>query len=406
MSGDVNRFAFVIHPLSLDFVHRHRHLGWTRRVPDTVVERVSAHLPPMQLSTIVGGRSPTTGQRIEGYLYTLGATPREMMRRGASFTYRRLGIAAEMAAARGAGVMGLGAFTSVIGDAGITVAERAPIAVTSGNSLTVSATLEAAKQAVRRMGHDDLATGRAMVVGATGSIGSVCARLIAQAIRDVVLVSIEPERLEILAARIREETPEATVVTALRPDEHLGQCDLVVTATSAFGERILDVSRCKPGAVVCDVARPPDISEEEAAVRPDVLVIESGEVVIPGEVDLGYDVGLPPGVAYACLAETALLAMEGRFESYTLGRELEIDRVKEINQLFRKHGLRIAGLRSFGRELTDADFDRRRAEAERLRRDPDRFAELRQRAADALGRIPARAKGAPPVRSGWLRRAG
>src|SRR5690606_12389522 len=114
------------------------------------------------------------------------------------------------------------------------------------------------------------------VVGATGSIGSVCARLIAQAIGDVVLVSIEPERLEALKARIEEETPGARVVTALKADDHVGDCDLIVTATSAFGQRTVDISRCKPGSVICDVARPPVVSREEAAVRPDVLVIESG----------------------------------------------------------------------------------------------------------------------------------
>ena len=126
-----------------------------------------------------------------------------------------------------------------------------------------------------------------------------------------------------------------------------------MTATSAFGQRIVDITKCKPGAVICDVARPPDISEEEAALRPDVLVIESGEVLIPGEIDFGYNIGLPPGTAYACLAETALLAMEGRFEDYTLGRNITMERVKEIYRLFKKHDFQIAGLRSHDEYVTD-----------------------------------------------------
>ena len=78
-----------------------------------------------------------------------------------------------------------------------------------------------------------------------------------------------------------------------------------------------------------------------SALRPDVLVIESGEVLIPGDIDFGYDIGLPPKTSYACLAETALLAMEGRFEDYTLGRNIEIERVKEIYRLFKKHGFKL-----------------------------------------------------------------
>lgn len=35
------------------------------------------------------------------------------------------------------------------------------------------------------------------------------------------------------------------------------------------------------------------------------------------------DIGLPKGIAYACLAETIVLALEGRFENFTLGRNIE-----------------------------------------------------------------------------------
>jgi predicted amino acid dehydrogenase len=46
-----------------------------------------------------------------------------------------------------------------------------------------------------------------------------------------------------------------------------------------------------------------DISAEDVAKRPDVLVIESGEIFLPGNVRM-KDIGLRKGIAYACLAET------------------------------------------------------------------------------------------------------
>lgn len=389
----VNRFAFVIHPLNVGMIHKHPVFWWTRYLPDDLVETVSAHLPPMFVSKVTGGVSAATGQRIEGYLISLGATPRQMMKRDEHFTYRKLNNAAHMAERLGARIMGLGAFTSVVGDAGITVAHEADIAITSGNSLTVAATLEAAKQAVIAMGATDLTKGKVMVVGATGSIASVCARLLAQAIHDVVLVSIEPEKLLELKRTIQRETPGATVTIATKTGDLVADCDLIVTATSAFGQRVIDVTRCKPGAVICDVARPLDINEAEAALRPDILVIESGEVLIPGDVDFGYDIGLPPKTSYACLGETALLAMEGRFEDYTLGRAIEIERVKEIFRLFKKHGFQLAGLRSFGEYITDEDVARRRALAEQLRADPVRLAQVKTEAAAALAKIPVMSKG-------------
>jgi predicted amino acid dehydrogenase len=397
----LNRFAFVIHPLNVKFIRKHRWLRWTKVLPDELVEAAVAYFPPLYLSRITGAQSPATGQKVEGILLSLGATPRQMMARGERFTYTRLNQAARLAARLGARIMGLGAFTSVVGDAGITVAHEADIAITSGNSLTVAATLEAAKQAVLKMGAADLTRGKAMVVGATGSIGSVCARLLAQAIRDVVLVSIEPDRLIELKRRILAETPGARVTIATRADAALGDCDLIVTATSAFGQRVIDITKCKPGAVICDVARPCDINAAEAALRPDVLVIESGEVLIPGEVNFGYDIGLPPKTSYACLAETCLLAMEGRFEDYTLGRNIEMERVKEIYKLFKRHGFQLAGLRSFGEYLTDEAVAHKRALAEQLRNDPEAFARLKQAAARELVTIPVMAKGVRAARPAW-----
>ena len=391
--AEINRFAFVIHPLNVKFIHNHKSFRWTRYLPDELVEPIAAYIPPLYISRITGGQSPATGQKIEGYLYSLGATPRQMMNHGERFTYNRLNKAAKMSERRGARIMGLGAFTSVVGDAGITVAHESDIAITSGNSLTVAATLEAAKQAVIKMGTTDLTQGKVMIIGATGSIGSVCSRLLAQAILDVVLVSIEPERLIELKRIIQEETPGAKVAIATRPDEYLPECDLVVTATSAFGQRIIDVSKCKAGAVICDVARPADINPNEAALRPDVLVIESGEVLIPGDIDFGYDIGLPPKTAYACLAETALLAMEGRFEDYTLGRNISVERVKEIYRLFKKHQFQIAGLRSFDEFLTDDDLAQKRALAEQYRHDPALFARVCAEAETKIAKMPVMAKG-------------
>jgi predicted amino acid dehydrogenase len=389
----INRFAFLIHPLNIEFIHKHKYFWWTRYLPDNLVEPIAAYMPPMYLSRIVGGVSEATGQRIEGILITLAATPRMMMQHDANFTYKRINQAARMAERMGARIMGLGAFTSVVGDAGITVAHESDIAITSGNSLTVAMTLEAAKEAVKMMGVTDLSTGKAMIVGATGSIASVCSRLLAQAINNVVLVSIEPEKLLELKRTIQRETPGANVTIATKTGDLVGDCDLIVSATSAFGQRVIDLTKCKPGAVICDVARPPDVNRAEAELRPDLLVIESGEVHIPGDVDFGYDIGLPPKTSYACLAETACLAADGRFVDYTLGRNIEMERAKEIYKMAKKHGFKLAGLRSFGKYVTQEEVLQKRALADQLRNDPALFERTKAEAAHKLAAIPVMSKG-------------
>jgi len=113
----------------------------------------------------------------------------------------------------------------------------------------------------------------------------------------------------------------------------------------------------KPGCVITDVARPLDLSAEDVAKRPDVLVIESGEIELPGDVDM-KSIGLPHGVAYACLAETVVLALEGRFETFTIGRNIEWEKVKEIYRLGLKHGMKLAAIAGVNGVYTDEDIDR------------------------------------------------
>jgi hypothetical protein len=56
------------------------------------------------------------------------------------------------------------------------------------------------------------------------------------------------------------------------------------------------------------------------------------------------DIGLPPGVVYAGLAETITLALEGRFEVFTVGASPQWDKVREIYRLGLKHGMRLAAI--------------------------------------------------------------
>ena len=72
-----------------------------------------------------------------------------------------------------------------------------------------------------------------------------------------------------------------------------------------------------------------------------MLVIKGGVVDVPGKVDFGFDFGLPPGQAYACMAEAMVLALEGLYESYSLGKQVRVEQAREIARLARKHGFSV-----------------------------------------------------------------
>jgi predicted amino acid dehydrogenase len=363
----VNRFAFVIHPLSQEYFKKVKPIELMSRVSPPILmdslEKALAYMPPMVYSKVQGIKSPT-GVEVEGWLITVGGTPREIMSHSPEFTYRRLLAAAELARKLGAQIMGLGAFTKVVGDAGATVARRAPLPITTGNSYSASGALWAAHDAMLRMNLLPRPKGKervkfkAMVVGATGSIGAACARLLVRAAEEVYLVSPETAKLLALKASIERESPGAKVHLAASTERDLAEMDMIVTATSGAGKKVLDIMKVKPGCVITDVARPLDLPPEEVAKRPDVLVIESGEIHLPGDDVQMRHIGLPPGVAYACLAETIVLALEGRFENFTVGRHIEWEKVREIYQLGLKHGMKLAAISGVNGVFSDADIAR------------------------------------------------
>ncbi|MCK4324880.1 MAG: shikimate dehydrogenase, partial [Armatimonadetes bacterium] len=161
--------------------------------------------------------------------------------------------------------------------------------------------------------------------------------------------------LEQVSAELSEHQQAIDITTDIA--EALAQADLVVTVTSAL-EAIVQPEMLKPGAVVCDVARPRDVSRAVADQRKDVLVIEGGVVKVPGEVQFNFDFGFPPQMAYACMAETMILALEGRCENFSLGRKLEPDKVREIGSLAKKHGFQLAGFRSFEQVVSQEQIQR------------------------------------------------
>ncbi len=363
-----SRFSFVIHPLSTEYFKQVQPLGQIARLPGMgrIVEKTVAYIPPFVYSHVTGIVSET-GDEAEGWLISVGGTPKEMLAHPPEFTYSRLLEAADLSRRLGAQIMGLGAFTKVVGDAGVTVAKRATLPVTTGNSYSASGALWAAHEAVRRLGilepdENGLLHGKAMVVGASGAIGSVCARLLALAADEVWLVSPETAKLLQIKREIEREDPRAVVHVATDPSAALSDMDMIVTATSAAGQKVLDIMSVKPGCVITDVARPLDMSPEDIARRPDVLVIESGEVELPGEVRM-KDIGLPDGVVFACLAETIVLALDGRYENFTVGRNISWPKVKEIYQLGLKHGMKLATISGVNGPYTDEDFDRVRTSA-------------------------------------------
>ena len=359
-----SKFAFIIHPLSINDLFRHPSIKAVKPFVSTIegpLEKMIGFLPGSKYGQISGIKSISTGKEVYGDIYTIFETPKMLLKSNPEKIYEKLVNISIKAKSFGAQIIGLGAYTKIVGDAGVTISKRSPIPVTTGNSLSAAATLWAADFATKKMQlvplENNIYQGTLMIIGATGSIGKVSAKLLSKSWKKIILIAPRAYKLLSLVDDIKELSPQCEIVVATNPNNYLSEVDLMITTTSAQGKKLIDISKVKPGCVICDVSRPFDIKKEDAITRPDVLVIASGEVELPGEIKLSCDIGLERNVVYACLAETALLALEERFESFTLSRNISYQKVREIDQLARKHGVRLSAIMGHDVEITNEEID-------------------------------------------------
>lgn len=363
-------FCFVIHPLSFDDVVRYEPGAAGKGRP--IVAKILEWMPAYAAARVTGVRAPD-GRATEGWFVAVPLLPEQMLTLPREEVYRRIGAAIEIGAGLGARVAGLGAFTAVVGDGGVTVAQRAAIPVTTGNSLTVATGVRSLLRGAREM-EIDAASATVTIVGATGSIGAACMHLLAPHVARVILVARNETRLRAFHRSVAADLPCASEI-ALDVSAAVRRSDLVLTATSSTRD-VIEPEDVRSGAVVCELSLPHDVSRRIALERPDVLVIEGGNLRVPGamrcervrEPGTDFDLALPPGVALACMSETMVLALEERCEPFTLGRGIELAKVREIDALAERCGFTLAGMRAFDAPVTAEGIAAIRAAARRRKR--------------------------------------
>lgn len=345
----MEQFGFIIHPLGLQDVTKKFPLA--KKIPDNILKRVIYRIPPFKVSEITGVAS-SYGEA-KGHFIAVPLLPEQLLNLPLEQVQKKIIKSCQMAASMGAKIVGLGAFTSVVGDKGISIAKQLKIPVTTGNTYTVAIALESVEKACKIMGKD-FKNSEIVIIGANGSIGKTCARILAREVKYLSLVSRNLNKLEEFAEEILMETG-LSVHISNQLKGSLERADVVITVSSS-ADVVIQPEFLKRGAIVCDVARPRDVSAKVVKERKDVVVIEGGLVEVPGDVNFNFNFGLPSKTCYACMAETMILALEGKYENYSCGSNLEAKKVLEISRLAKKHGFKLAGFRSFDKPLKYKDI--------------------------------------------------
>jgi len=349
-------FAFIVHPIEIRDVARKFSIA--KYLPQGLVEHALRFAPPFKISEITGVESHHGSAT--GWFVSCPLTPDMMFRLPEAQVIKKIVEAAKVAQGLGAKIVGLGAFTAVVGDAGITVSNNVDIAVTTGNSYTVATAIEGTLKAAALMGID-MDKAEVLILGATGSIGRVLALILAHKGYNLTLTARNMSRLERASLLITRQTGMVPRITG-NVKQAVRKADVIMCVSSSL-DVLIEPEDLKAGALVCDVARPRNVSAEVRQNRRDVLVIEGGVVKVPGNVEFNFDFGFPRGHSYACMAETMILALEEKYENWSLGRNLSVAQVSGIAKLARKHGFELAGFRSFEKPVTPEEIETVKANA-------------------------------------------
>jgi fatty aldehyde-generating acyl-ACP reductase len=254
--------------------------------------------------------------------------------------------AAAYAIEAGAKIVSLGGFSSILIEGNFDqLPERGDTVFTTGNTLTVAFIVQGIRKMCALEGRD-IESSTLLIVGATGDVGSGCARCLAPLVRHVLLNARNKERLHRLAAELQADGVDVEIATDLR--EFSAEADVVICAASLASPSLL-LGRIAPNAIVCDAGYPKNLSPR-AEMR-GAKVFFGGLGQITGGMRFAPDFrGVLnrhpfPDVVHGCLLEGMALALERRFEAFSQGRGfITPERVEEIETIAARHGIYLAPL--------------------------------------------------------------
>ncbi|MDQ1902923.1 hypothetical protein RAH32_21160, partial [Paracoccus sp. WLY502] len=128
---------------------------------------------------------------------------------------------------------------------------------------------------------------------------------------------------------------------------------LVATSSDTV---LVDPTQLRPGTLVCDVARPPNVASSDLS-NSGVLVFDGGLVCPPSPIDLGPFQTLPKNIAWGCLSETMLLALSGEEKDFSIGSSLSLAGADLLAALAETHGFEPAAPQWYGTLVTEKELD-------------------------------------------------
>jgi fatty aldehyde-generating acyl-ACP reductase len=313
-------------------------------LPDDEIKDILPWIPPravchVDISSIVGAKA--RGLYIDSFI------PPDRLE--AAYVHEnivRVRGAAAYAIQAGAKIVSLGGFSSILIEGNFDqLPKKNHTVFTTGNTLTVGFIVQGIQKMCELEGRD-ISRSTLLIVGATGDVGSGCARCLAPIVRRVLLSARNADRLRRLAAELEADGVQVEIATDLQ--RFSLEADVVICTASLTSPSLL-LGRIAPDAIVCDAGYPKNLSPRAKLLGAKVFFGGLGQV--SGGMKFAPDFhGILnrhpfPDVVHGCLLEGMALALECRFEPFSQGRGfISRERVVEMETIAARHGIYLAPL--------------------------------------------------------------
>jgi predicted amino acid dehydrogenase len=345
----MNKFAFVLNPFNIRNIHDYCFIS--KLAPTALIKIILQVLPPFKIHYARNLRS-AQGAEIEGCFIVCPLLSKQVLAMKEKAVLNKILKAVRLGEKAGAKVIGLGALMGIAGKGGQWIAEKTPVAVTTGASLATAAILETLDQAAK-LRNMDLSKAKVAIVGATNAIGQNCALGLLSKADTIYLLAKNADRLRELKNFLTTQKTKTNVIAqGIALDAVIRDADVIIFTTSAIEvPSAANAANLKQGAIICDIPSPRNISKEICDQRTDILVIDGAVIEPPETVRIGLKLPIKDGFIYACMAETMILAFEGQTrEDFSTGFKPDMNKVNQIKALAAKHGFKIK-FTSFGNPI-------------------------------------------------------
>ncbi len=242
--------------------------------------------------------------------------------------------ASQIAKKLGADIIGLNGYLSLVADKKRMIYRHIKMPITTGNAFLAWSVFEAVYRIAKERKLDSN-NGCLTIIGASSCAGSLCALKFAEYFSKIVINGQDRNKLNKLSENISLSGKcQPVIETDVHKAVESAKISIVFDELNGIVPFIKDFAS---GSIICDATLSKSIYSR-LSERKDLEIIKGGLVKLPCKTSLGLSNGFKKGLAYASVAEVMLLLFTEKLVNYSLGENINIDKMEEIADLAAQHG--------------------------------------------------------------------